>query len=182
MYLDIWVALLITATVPVAMVVDVCTRRIPNLLTFPLLLLAIGARVILQGWSGLVLGLTGALLAPTVLWLLHGGRGPGMGDLKLAAGIGAVLGPITAVASMLATAIIGGLLAVVWMLKPGGPLSDMISLCLSGLPWLGSRLRRDSDTSTVPGPMTFPYGVAIGLGALLILGIRWWTEHDVWFL
>lgn len=178
MYLDISVALLIVATVPAAMVIDLSTRRIPNLLTFPLLAMAIVVRVILQGWPGLALALTGALFAPAVLLLLHAGKGLGMGDIKLAAGIGAVLGPITAVVSMLATAVIGGVLAVIWMLKSGG----MLSMLLVGVPGLGSKFQNHEHEGDAPGPLTFPYGVAIGLGAFLVLTVRWCTEYDVWFL
>ena len=46
---------------------------------------AIIVRMFFQGWVGLVLALSGAVLAPALLLLMHGGRGIGMGDLKLAA-------------------------------------------------------------------------------------------------
>jgi prepilin peptidase CpaA len=182
MYLDIWVAILIVSTMPVAMITDLNSRRIPNLLTFPLLAAAIVVRIVFQGWPGLGLALVGAVFAPAILVLLHGGKGPGMGDLKLAAGVGAALGPITSVVSMLATAVIGGLLAVVWLLKPGGLFADFLPACFSSLPGFRKIASRKESSPTIQAPETMPYGVAIGLGAFLILAVRWWTGHNVWFL
>jgi len=183
MNLEIWVALLILAAMPVAMITDLSARRIPNLLTFPFLAAAVVARIHFQGWPGLALALTGAAFAPFTLALLHGGRGPGMGDLKLAAGVGAALGPITAVVSMLATAIIGGVLAFAWMMKPGGMLADLIPACVP----LTSRLRKnvpaeEPDADEAKASDTLPYAVAIGLGAFLVMAVRLWTDHDLWFL
>ena len=180
--LEIWIAILIMTAMPVAMITDLTARRIPNLLTFPLLAAAILTRVLLQGWPGLALAVTGAFIAPIVLVLLHAGKRPGMGDLKLAAGVGAALGPITAVACMLATAVIGGVLAVVWMMKPGGMLADVLPACI---PWISGSRKDESgerSSSTTSAPLTMPYAVAIGLGAFLILAVRSWTDHEVWFL
>jgi hypothetical protein len=87
---------------------------------------------------------------------------------------------------MLATAVIGGVLAVIWMLKPGGMLSDLFWMFLAALPLVGSKFRSklqaQSQKESDFNPLTFPYGVAIGLGAFLVLTVRWWTEYDVWFL
>lgn len=183
MNLEIWIAVLIVATMPVAMVTDLSSRRIPNFLTFPLVVAAIATRIHFQGLPGIGLALTGAILAPVSLVVLHGGKRPGMGDLKLAVGVGAALGPITAVVSMLATALIGGALALVWMMRPGGLLADLVPACL---PWVTARGKNSSDPESDPKPNhaleTMPYGVAIGLGAMLIMAVRLWTDHDVWFL
>lgn len=183
MNLEIWIAILIVVAMPVAMITDLSTRRIPNLLTFPLVVAAIATRIYFQGWPGLGLALTGAMLAPISLVILHGGKRPGMGDLKLAAGVGAALGPITAVASMLATALIGGVLAIVWMMRPGGLLADLLPTLLPRVAALGkNEPGAGSDSTTNNALQTMPYGVAIGLGAMLIMAVRLWTDHDVWFL
>ena len=183
MSLEFWIASLIVAAVPVAMMTDLSARRIPNLLTFPLLAAAIAARVSFQGWPGLALALTGALFAPVTLLLLHGGRGPGMGDLKLAAGIGAALGPITAVVCMLATAVIGGALALVWMLRPGGMLADLIPACLPRIFASGKGAPvSESESTSTKSLDSMPYAIAIGLGAFLVMAVRLWTDHDLWFL
>lgn len=183
MNLEFWIASLIVVAMPVAMFTDLSTRRIPNLLTFSLLIAAVAARILFQGWPGLALGLTGAVFAPISLLLLHGGRGLGMGDLKLAAGVGAAFGPITAVASMLATALIGGALALFLMLRPGGLLADLIPACLPRLVSSGKNVPVEGcETTQTDAPMTMPYAVAIGLGALLVMAVRLWTDHDVWFL
>ena len=183
MSLEIWISILIVVAMPLAMFTDLSARRIPNYLTFPLVVAAIVTRIQFQGWPGLALALTGAFLAPISLVILHGGKRPGMGDLKLAVGVGAALGPITAVVSMLATALIGGALALVWMMRPGGLLSELIPACFPRVAALG---KNSPDNGAEQGPNhaleTMPYGVAIGLGAMLIMGVRLWTDHEVWFL
>lgn len=146
---------------------DVRTRRIPNLLTFP----AVGAGVLIgavsAGWWGLIAALAGAVVAPCLLMAVRLGNRLGMGDLKLAAAVGALTGPTVGALAMLLTALAGGLLAIVWMLRPGTAASRNLSPYLVGVPIVGKWY---SAAPSVEGPlsrMTIPYGVAIGIGSLL---------------
>ena len=55
-------------------VTDVATRRIPNVLTYSAMLVAIAGRSMLQGWHGLGSALAGGLIgggAFLVFFLLH---------------------------------------------------------------------------------------------------------------
>jgi len=72
--------------------VDLREHRIPNWLTWPGILLTLGATFHLSGWvSGLLGGLVGAMLfLIPVLW--YGPERAGLGDVKLAALVGLVLG------------------------------------------------------------------------------------------
>ncbi len=165
-----------------AVITDLLWRRIPNLLTFPALGLAIALRIAFQGWVGLGLALAGAFLAPTLLLVMHGGKGLGMGDLKLAAAIGAILGPALAVASMLLAAVAGGILGIVMMLKPGGALRNFISVISIGLPFRKKTGNDEPAPDDSPAVLTMPYGVAIGAGSLMTLAVYWWTGNENWFL
>ncbi|MEJ2719526.1 MAG: prepilin peptidase [bacterium] len=180
---SLWCIVLTIVVVVMAVITDLLWRRIPNLLTFPAFFVAIATRIFFQGWVGLALALSGAVLAPTLLLLMHGGRGIGMGDLKLAAVIGAFLGPVMAVVARLITAVAGGLLAVATLLKPGGSLSQLFSTLMIGLPFL-KKNRGDAKPveSINPASATMPYGVAIGLGSLITLAVYWWTGNENWFL
>ena len=109
--------------VGIAMVTDLRSRRIPNLLTFPAMLVGILLRTTFQGWEGLGLSLCGLVGGPLLLLLLHTGRGLGMGDIKLAAAVGAILGPPLTLVAMLLTALAGGVLAIASQLRPGGVLA-----------------------------------------------------------
>ncbi len=173
--LDILCATLITLVVGVAIFTDLRSRRIPNTLTFSAFGVAVLVRLVLQGWAGLGVALTGALVAPLVLLIIHMGRGLGMGDLKLAAAIGAFMGPILAVAAMLLSAVLGGLLAIALLMRRGQLLSDFFRLFLIGTPFLKSKQTVAAPAGEpAPAAMTMPYGVAIGVGSLVTLAVYTW--------
>jgi prepilin peptidase CpaA len=181
--LSIWCGVLTVILVGVAVITDLLWRRIPNFLTFSAFAVAIAVRISFQGWLGLGLALSGALLAPILLVLMHAGKGIGMGDLKLAAAVGAFLGPVLAVITMLVSAVAGGVLAIVWMLKPGGLLAPLFSTFLIGLPFRGKRSGKSSPVAaTRSAAATMPYGVAIGIGSFTTLAVCWWTGNEQWFL
>jgi prepilin peptidase CpaA len=159
-----------TAVVVVsAMVTDLRSRRIPNALTFTAFGAALVLRIAFQGWFGLGLALAGAVLAPGVLLIAHFGRGLGMGDVKLAAAVGAFLGPKLAVAAMLCGAVIGGVIAIALLMRRGG----FFGLFLVGLPFVKAR-RENSSPGESPAVLTMPYGVAIGIGSLVTLVVYTW--------
>ena len=171
--LDILCAVSTAIVVVGAMFTDLRSRRIPNALTFTAFGVAVVVRLVFQGWSGLGLALAGAALAPGVLLLIHLGRGLGMGDVKLAAAVGAFLGPMMAVAAMLCAAVIGGVLAIALLMRRGQLLSELLSLCLIGLPFV--KVRKSIDPpATSPADLTMPYGVAIGIGSLVTMAVYAW--------
>jgi prepilin peptidase CpaA len=160
----------VLATVVVVVVAggwDVRTRRIPNALTFP----AVGAGLVIGavtagGW-GLLAALGGAVLAPVVLMALRLGNRLGMGDLKLAAAVGALTGPAVGALAMLLATLTGGLLAIAWMLRPGTAVAKNLSPFLVGLPIVGRRYSQATPDEAQLATATIPYGVAIGIGSLL---------------
>ena len=168
-------AALTILVVGVAMVTDLLWRRIPNFLTLSAFGVALVVRFFVQGWAGIGLALGGAVLAPGILWLLHGGKGIGMGDIKLAAAIGAIIGPVVAVPAMLMTAVAGGVLGIVWMLKPGASGAGKFD---EGRTAVLSTQREEEFSSSTE---TMPYGVAIGVGSILTLAVCWWTGNENWF-
>lgn len=181
--LAIWCAGLTVVLTVATVITDVRWRRIPNFLTLPAFGAALVLRIGLQGWPGLSVALGGALLAPGLLLLLHGGKGLGMGDLKLAAAIGAIVGPLLAVASTLFAAIAGGILGIVWMLKPGSPLADTLSTFSIGFPFPKSNTKQGPPPAVLStANATMPYGVALGVGSVAALVAGWWTGHLIWFL
>lgn len=77
-------------------VLDARSGRIPNILTVPSLLGAVAARALLEGTTGLLGSVAGAVvvgLVPYLLFTFSRGRGIGGGDVKLFAALGAWLGP-----------------------------------------------------------------------------------------
>jgi prepilin peptidase CpaA len=161
---------------------DLRWRRIPNYLTFP----ATGAGLLLYlvtgGWLGLLLSIGGALLAPSILYLAHGGKGPGMGDIKLAAALGALLGPALGAVAMLLSMIAGAGVAMVWMAKEWGIFG--YGKMRAGISRSLSRRAPDAGGKSpqTVGRLAFPYGLAIAIGTLLTLVVTLWTGTQNWFL
>ena len=166
------VALLVSATVT-----DLRARRIPNFLTFPAAGAGIALHSVQEGWWGLALSLAGALMAPGVLMLLRAFRRLGMGDVKLAMAVGALLGPAAGALAMLSSCIAGGFLAFACMLRPGSAGARYISPFFIGVPVLSRVYSASTEPSseTPIATLTIPYGVAIAVGTLLTVGALQWT-------
>jgi prepilin peptidase CpaA len=171
--LEITCAVATAIVVVIAMVTDLRSRRIPNALTFTAFGVAVVVHLVFQGWLGLGLALAGAVSAPAVLLLVHLGRGLGMGDVKLAAAVGAFLGPMMAVAAMLCAAIIGGVLAIALLMRRGQLLAELLGLFLIDIPFMKIKPSIDPP-ATAPAVLTMPYGVAIGIGSLVTLVVYAW--------
>jgi prepilin peptidase CpaA len=177
--LEILYAIPIAVVVGIAIITDLRSRRIPNTLTFPALGAALMIRFVIQGWLGLGLALAGAVIAPGILLLIHLGKGIGMGDLKLAAAVGAFFGPIPAAVAMLATGVIGGVFALALLMRRGQILADLFGLFLMGLPFLKNRNILNPSASLSPAVVTMPYGVAIAIGSLTTLAGYAWLEASL---
>src|SRR5262245_38867262 len=93
-------------------VCDLRTRRIPNLLTFGGAALAIVEAVRVAGPGGGVTSVGGWLTGAALFMPMFALGGMGAGDVKLAACIGAWLGPMPALFVALYSAIAGGVMAV----------------------------------------------------------------------
>jgi len=144
----------------IAGLTDLRQRRIPNWLTFPSMALGLAMQASYAGWKGLLFGFAGLAIAPSLLLLLHLGRGIGMGDVKLMAALGAILGPFTAMIVVLASALAGAVLAGLVVF---GAVRQM------PLAWRGPKSERLSTAAN----LTMPYGIAIGIGTLVTLAITW---------
>ena len=109
-------AFAVTAVAVVAgAVVDVVSKRIPNLVTFPAMLILVAIHAAFSGWSGLadaLIGLGGGLL---VFLIPHLFRLLGAGDVKLLAAVGAGLGPTALVTVVLFTSLAGGAQVALWL-------------------------------------------------------------------
>jgi len=151
---------------------DLRSRRIPNWLTVPGLLIGVAANTVLGGWSGLKTSLLGAaiglaLLLPFVLL-----RSLGAGDWKLAGALGAFAGPGLLVNLLLGSVFVAGVMAVVLIIYKGRvrqTLRNMghilVSLVTFRLP--GAQVSLDN-----PESLKVPYGVALAF-TVVLYGIAW---------
>ena len=149
----------------VAIYGEVKDHRIPNWLTLGAMALGLGSAGIEAGFAGLwdsFLGLTvgGGILLPFCLLGVLGG-----GDMKLLAGVGAIVGFPLVLSVLVSTCVAGGLLAVGIMAWHGIFLTTLANAfrAIVGMP------RR---TKGLRNPPMVPYGVAIAAGTLYAIFIK----------
>ena len=158
-----WPTLIVLA---VATFTDLRSRRIPNWLVVPFMGLGIVVSTWLHGWHGLGqsfggLGL-GILLYGFLFWM----GGMGAGDVKLAAAIGAWIGPNQLFFALIVTAMAGGLMVFVWALF-GGFLKDMFTGASNLTFGWKNREVREEMVLTNPLKRKMPYAPAIAIGTLV---------------
>jgi prepilin peptidase CpaA len=153
----------------VAAWVDIRERRIPNALTLAMVVVALAGRALLGGGGPLVDGLLGAGLALAVMLPLFAMGGVGGGDAKLLIGVGAFLGPKGFVVAMLATALAGGLMSVLYAVRRGVILPMLLNA--GGLARYALTAGRAGERTTTQseGAVTVPYAVAVAAGTLIAL-------------
>jgi prepilin peptidase CpaA len=151
---------------------DLRTRRIPNYLTLGTAVAGLAFNFMTQGLPGLVSGILGILLGFAFLILPYLWGGMGAGDVKALAALGAWLGPKLTVFLFCYMGIAGGIIALgylVWngslweKIKQGWTFLLNLILCQpTGAP------RPSSPPQSTAG---IPYGVAIAVGMLVLVGV-----------
>ena len=115
-----WPIWLVTVTLVVAAVIDGLQLKVPNWLTFPMIVSGWVYSSVLSGypwWEGLLYSLLGTAVGLLLLLPAYAIGGMGAGDVKLMAGIGAwVWGGVTIYAFAF-SALVGGVIAVCMVLS-----------------------------------------------------------------
>src|ERR1035438_539967 len=76
----------------VGSVFDVKSRRIPNFVTFPSILLGLAMHLALGGWRQLLFSLAAGLICGTAFLVFYIAGGMGAGDVKLMTAVGCIAG------------------------------------------------------------------------------------------
>jgi prepilin peptidase CpaA len=146
---------------------DLRSRRIPNWLTVPGLLIGVAANTVLGGWSGLKASLIGATLGLVLLLPFVLLRSLGAGDWKLAGALGAFAGRELLINLLLGSVLVAGVMALVLVIykgRVGQTVSNighiLVSLVTFRLP--GSRVSLDN-----PDSLKVPYGLALAFTVVL---------------
>ena len=167
---------------------DLTQKRIPNFLTFPAILLGLIIFAVQGGFDGFIQGLSGFGIGIAVFFLFFALGVMGGGDVKLMGAIGALKGVEFILYTTIFTGIIGGVIAVVYMIISGQAMITLKKVFFIGASFffraLFFRLRNPYlnylsvhflgklealQESGQNKKVYMPYGVAIAMGALLVL-------------
>ena len=107
-----WHVWLVTVTLIVAAVIDGLKLKVPNWITFPMILSGWVYSTVAFGWQGLGDSLLGTAVGLGLLLPAYAIGGMGAGDVKLLAGVGAWMGTITTIYAFCVTALVGGVIAL----------------------------------------------------------------------
>src|SRR5215203_6056792 len=159
--------------VPLAVLIiyyDVRYRRIPNVFVLATLISGLALNLIIGGLQGGLNSIGGCVLAFILMFMLHVFGAMGAGDVKLFAAIGSVLGAQLVLPTFVVVVLIGGLLALVTVLRSGvfGTTMHRVLQILVGLlpGWQMPKFSVPADRR-----LTIPYGVAITIGAIIATAI-----------
>jgi len=167
MNVPLWIALPVTGVTALAVVADARTRRIPNSITGPALLLGLVTHLAMRGSPGFSDSMLGLLVAGGLLlpgWLMGW---MGAGDVKLMAAVGAWLGWSQGLVAVLASLIAGGVIALGVAARRG-----VLKRSIWGAALLGSSVLSGGIRSGAPAMTTgvrFPFAGAVLTGSLIAL-------------
>lgn len=171
-----FIAAMAAAVAVSAAVSDLRQRKIPNVLTYPAMLGGLAIQTAVYGWKGILWSIGGGLLFGGIFFLFYMVRAMGAGDVKLAAALGCIVGITFSFQVMFATAVAGGVLAVVYMVMSGRAwetLKNTFSIA-------GFHARHGLQTHPVvnldnPTALRMPYGLAFAAGTCFwALSFHWW--------
>ncbi len=160
------VALAVAVAVTAA-IADVRERRIPNRLTYPAMLAGMAVQGVLHGWKGLGSAAAGGLFFGGIFFLFYLVRAMGAGDVKLAAALGCIVGLTASFQVMYATALCGGALAIIQMVR-SKRIGEIVRNTLSVA---GHHARHGLQAHPLinldnPRAARMPYGLAFAAGTL----------------
>ena len=161
---------IVTILLIIAAVIDGIQLKVPNWLTFPMILSGLVVSTIVFGWEGLQWSFLGMLVGLGCLLPLYAIGGMGAGDVKLLAGVGAWVGVTQTLWAFVLTAIFGAIIAIVmviiskkWRHHQAQFLSIMSEIMVIRSPEKLSTIAAERK----PSMMLLPYGIPIAIGTIV---------------
>ena len=165
---------LVTLVAAVAAWMDWRTRRIPNWITVPGMILGVATNTILAGWHGAKVSLEGAGLALVLLLPFVLLRGLGAGDWKLMGALGAFLGPVPFLLTLLGSVLVSGVMAFVHLCRLGHFADTVKNIYILLRGWVSFGLRTRPEISLDnPKLIKLPFGVAAAIATVICCAIQW---------
>ena len=167
--LDNWHVKLVSIVLVVAAWIDGKELRVPNWITFPMVLAGLAYCTVTGGLTGLGEGLLGMVVGLACLLPLYAVGGMGAGDVKLMAGIGAWLGWQVTWYAFCVSAVVGAVMAVAMVLFKGNFKKHYENFQMILIEWM--QIRDPKKLSAIaaerkPRMMLLPYGIPICIGSI----------------
>lgn len=164
-----WHIWFVSAVLVVAAVIDGWKLKVPNWITFPMVIGGWIFSTVCFGWAGLGWSLLGTAVGLGLLLPAYAVGGMGAGDVKLLAGVGAwVWGTVTFYAFCV-SAVVGGVIALAmvlyarqWRHHRSQFLSIMTEMLVVRDPNQLSAIAAERKSSM----MLLPYGIPIAIGTI----------------
>ncbi len=164
-----WPAWLVTITLVAAAFIDGYKLKVPNWLTFSMIVSGWVFSTISFGWEGLGWSLVGTVVGLALLLPAYAIGGMGAGDVKLLAGVGAWVGGTITLYAFCVSAIVGGVIAVLmiacrrgWRKHYYQFLNIWSEVCTIRDPEKLSAIAAERKSSM----LLLPYGIPIAIGTI----------------
>lgn len=152
----------------ISLYTDIKSRKILNIITLPTIIFGFVYNFYISGFEGFLFSGKGFLVGLCVLMIPYLLGGMGAGDVKLMAAIGALMGTSFVFYSFIYTALIGGLIGLLLIIKKRGLINSTKALLFNLIYFrssLGSIMMSNDKNSSI----SFAYGIAIVLGTFCTL-------------
>jgi prepilin peptidase CpaA len=164
-----WHVKLVSAILILAAWIDGKELKVPNWITFPMVLTGLIYSTWVGGWGGLGSGLTGMATGLLCLLPLYAVGGMGAGDVKLMAGIGAWLGWQITLQAFCVSVVVGAVMAVLMVLFKGTWKRHYENFLTILSEWMV--IRNPYELSKIaaerkPTMALLPYGIPICIGSI----------------
>ena len=171
-FADSWHVWFVTITLVVAAVIDGLKLKVPNWITYPMILSGWIYSTALSpyaGWDGLCYSLLGTAVGLGLLLPAYAIGGMGAGDVKLLAGVGAWMWPSVTFCAFAVSAVVGGVIAVgmiAWT-RSWDKHRDQFWLILNEIATVKDP-EKLSEIAAERKPRMFllPYGIPIAIGSI----------------
>jgi prepilin peptidase CpaA len=164
-----WPVWLVSITLVVAAVIDGWKLKVPNWLTFPMIISGWVYSTVFFGWDGLGWSLAGTAVGLGLLLPAYAIGGMGAGDVKLLAGVGAWMWTTTTFFAFCVSAIVGGVIALAmiavrrkWLHHARQFLAIAIEILVIRDPAELSAIAAERKSSMT----LLPYGIPIAIGTI----------------
>ncbi|NQT13444.1 MAG: prepilin peptidase [Planctomycetes bacterium] len=174
-WLVIAVCWLVTVTLVVAALIDGYKLKVPNWLTFPMIISGWVASAIFFGWAGLGWSLMGTAVGLGLLLPAYAIGGMGAGDVKLLAGVGAWVGVSNTFWAFAVSVVVGAIIALAmvvyrraWRHHQNQFLGILTEILVVRDPNQLATMAAQRKSSM----LLLPYGIPIAIGSIAYFG--WW--------